>query len=392
MNRPLRPSSSATGPPGWVGDLIAAVMIVLTNVGPLGLFQVDLTVPGVIAVVIPPLLMFVRRKFPWLVLALCLVCYLVVALTLVLTPFSALATGIAFYTISARTSRRTALITLGAVLAVIIPIVAVHEGSLLQPLTILEVVMIAFFGAAGDAVRSQRAYIAEITQRAVQAEQTREAEASRRVAEERLRIARDLHDTLAHQISVLSLNAGVASQTLDTDPETARTALAGIRAASRRMLGEIGTLLTTLRTPEDEQTRTQPTPGLDHLDTLVAEFEASGLHVTTRIDGPLDHLPAAVSINGYRIIQEALTNAHKHGAGARAHIWIQPHPGVLSLVVTNPAQAAAEPQGASSGHGLLGVRERVTALGGTLDAGHEGGTYRLEARLPMPESAVKEPS
>lgn len=373
-------------------DLIAAVMIVLTNFGPLGLFGIELTVPGVIAIAVAPPLMFVRRKFPWLVLMLCVACYLVVALTLVLTPFSALATGIAVYTIAVRTSRRTALITVGGVLAVIVPTAALHEGSLLHPLTILEVVLIAFFAAAGDAVRSRRAYITGITQRAIQAEQTREAEASRRVAEERLRIARDLHDTLAHQISVISLNAGVATQTLDTDPDTARTALAGIRTASRNMLGEIGALLSALRAPDDDHARTQPVPGLSHLEALIGEFDTAGLRVSTGVDGALDDLPAVVDAAGYRILQEALTNAHKHGGGDRAEIRIRRTPDALSLEVMNPAPLDREPSAFATGHGLLGVRERVAALGGTLRFGHDSGTYRLEARLPLPAAPLHTPT
>ena len=259
--------------------------------------------------------MFLRRRYPWAVLVGCVVCFVGASLTLALTPFSALPAGIAVFTIATRTTRRTVLITVLCVLAVMIPASVFHEWASLHPLTILVVVMVGFFAAAGDAIRSRRAYMDQITQRAVQAEHTREAEASRRVAEDRLRIARDLHDALAHQISVINLHAGVASRTIDDDPETAKTALATVRAAARRMLSEIGDLLTTLRA-SDESKSMAPTPGLAQVDTLIDEFEASGLHVTTRVDGEVSDLPPAMSLVGYRLIQESLTNVQKHGCSA----------------------------------------------------------------------------
>ncbi|MFD5224184.1 sensor histidine kinase [Microbacterium sp. NPDC058342] len=368
-------------PPGWARDLIAAGAVFLTTFGPLIRFADQIALIGCVVAGLPVALMFVRRRFPWAVLAVCVLCFVLASLTLVLTPFSALPTGIAIFTVAIRNTRRTTLFAVLGVLAVLIPASVLREWEMLHPLTVLVVVMVGFFAAAGDAARTRRAYIDQITQRAIQAEQTREAEASRRVAEDRLRIARDLHDAVAHQISVINLHAGVANRTIDDDPETAKSAMATVGTAARRVLGEIGDLLATLRAPGEPQPLA-PAPGLAQVSALVDEFEASGLHVTLRLDGESVDLPPAVDLAGYRLIQEALTNAHKHGSAPRAHVWIQRDEARLQLVVTNPASSAPGPD-APSGHGLVGIRERVAAVGGTLNADLDAGLFRVEAILPL---------
>lgn len=377
--------------PGWARDLIAAVLVLLTSFGPLVRFTDGLPPVGWIVVGLPVALMFVRRRYPWAVLVACVACFVVVSLTLVLTPFSALPTGLAVFTIATRTNRRTVVITVLCVLAVMIPASVFHEWASLHPLTMLVLVMVGFFAAAGDAIRSRRAYIDEITQRAVQAEQTREAEASRRVAEDRLRIARDLHDTVAHQISVINLHAAVASRAIDDDPDAAKSALMTVGTASRRVLSEIGDLLSTLRAPDESQPLA-PTPGMGMVGVLIDEFEASGLHVTARIDGELTDLPATVDLAGYRLVQEALTNAHKHGSVPRAHVWIEREESALRLVVTNPTSSGASADEAPAGHGLLGIRERVTGVGGTLSTGRDGGTFRVDALIPLDAEVPQAPA
>ncbi|GGD88025.1 two-component sensor histidine kinase [Microbacterium murale] len=377
--------------PGWARDLIAAAVVLVTSFGPLMRFTDGLSPVGWIVVGLPVALMFVRRRYPWAVLVACVACFVVVSLTLMLTPFSALPTGLAVFTIATRTNRRTIVITVLCVLAVMIPASVFHEWASLHPLTMLVLVMVGFFAAAGDAIRSRRAYIDEITQRAVQAEQTREAEASRRVAEDRLRIARDLHDTVAHQISVINLHAAVASRAIDDDPDAAKSALTTVSTASRRVLSEIGDLLSTLRAPDESQSLV-PTPGLGMVGALIDEFEASGLHVTARIEGELTDLPAAVDLAGYRLVQEALTNAHKHGSVPRAHVWIEREEGALRLVITNPTSSNASAGEASAGHGLLGIRERVTGVGGSLSTGRDGGTFRVDAFIPLAVEVPQAPA
>lgn len=374
---PARPGLVRAQPPGWARDLIAAVAIFVTSFGPLVRFADALPPIGYVIAGMPVALMFVRRRYPWVALIGCVACFVAASLVLNLTPFSALATGVAVFTIATRTTRKTVVITVLCVLVVMIPASVFHEWESQHQLTILVLVMVGFFAAAGDAIRSRRAYIDEITQRAVQAEQTREAEASRRVAEDRLRIARDLHDAVAHQISVINLHAGVAGRAIENDPDAAKAALATVGAAARRVLGEIGDLLSTLRAPGESQPLS-PTPQLEQVDTLIEEFESSGLQITSRV-GVLDDLPAAIDLAGYRLIHEALTNAQKHGSEQRAHVWIEQDEMTLRVVVTNPAADTPGPPG----HGLLGMRERVAAVGGELHAGREGGTFRVETVLPL---------
>ncbi|GAA1056941.1 two-component sensor histidine kinase [Agromyces luteolus] len=341
---------------------------------------------GYALALLPAALMFARRQWPWGVLIGCVAAYVAATLVLGVSPFSALAAGIALFTIATRHPRRTVIITTLVVAAVMVPVAFMHESTEQHPFTVLVLATLAFFAAAGDATRTRRAYIDQIVQRAELAEQTRDAEASRRVAEDRLRIARDLHDAVAHQISVVSLNTAAADRTLTTDPDAARAALATARAAARDVLGEIGDLLATLRAAEEGAPRA-PLPGIAQLDALYASLEASGLHVTIREENlEPDLIPGAVDATVYRLVQESLTNAGKHGADDRAHVWISQGADAIRLLVTNPTTAmnGGDPAaGDVPGHGILGMRERVAAVGGSIDISRQGGTFRVSADLPL---------
>jgi signal transduction histidine kinase len=306
------------------------------------------------------------------------------------------ASAIAMFAVAVRNDRRTTVVVaaVAAVAVVGLSLLSAIVG-LFDPRDLQFAVTIGFAAAAGDAARSHRAYIEAITERAVRAEETRESEARRRVAEDRLRIARDLHDTVAHQISVISLNAGVASSALESRPEAARDALATIRSASRTVLGEIGDLLELLRAesddPSTDASRTAPQPGLDRLEELMGRFAESGLDVTLRVEGDPGRLPEAVDRVAYRVIQEALTNAHKHGIEHRAHLLIEVAADDARIVVTNPIDGGAPARGERragndrGGHGLLGIRERVASVRGTVEAGPSAAGYRLTATLPIPD-------
>lgn len=245
-----------------------------------------------------------------------------------------------------------------------------------------------FAAAAGDATRSRAVYVAGITERARRAEESKESKARRRVAEERLRIARDLHDVLAHQIAVVNLHANVASRALPDRPEDAERSLLAIRGAARAVLGEIGDLLQVLRASDTESatpgTAVAPVPGLTDLDRLVADFGRSGLGVEVRTVGTPVPVPEAVGVAAYRIVQEALTNAHKHGDDASALLQVEHQPGWLELTVTNTAATARRSGPADvPGHGLLGARERAAAVRGELTTSWgPGSVHRLTARLP----------
>ncbi|MDN0194693.1 histidine kinase [Streptomyces sp. S.PNR 29] len=238
---------------------------------------------------------------------------------------------------------------------------------------------------AGDAVRSRRAFIQAIRERAERAERTREEEARRRVAEERLRIARDLHDVVAHHIALVNVQAGVAAHVMDKRPDQAKQALAHVREASRSALDELRATVGLLRQSDDPEAPTEPAPGLDRLDELVGTFRSAGLHVEVARADQGTTLPAAVDLAAYRIIQEALTNVQKHaGTEAKAEVSVvRVGPDIEVTVLDNGTGEDHDP-GSGGGHGLLGMRERVAALRGTLTTGPRyGGGFRVHAILPV---------
>ncbi|WP_329027419.1 sensor histidine kinase [Streptomyces sp. NBC_00690] len=260
--------------------------------------------------------------------------------------------------------------------------------------------------AAGDAVRSRRAFVDAIRERAERAERTREEEARRRVAEERLRIARDLHDVVAHHIALVNVQAGVAAHVMDRRPDQAKEALAHVREASRSALNELRATVGLLRQSGDPEAPTEPAPGLAVLDALVTTFRQAGLPVEVARADDGARPPSAVDLAAYRIIQEALTNVQKHaGREATAEVSVIRVGATLEVTVLDngkapelcpagcadhpggPLPPAADPSDSESGgggHGLLGMRERVTALGGRLSAGPRyGGGFRVQAILPL---------
>jgi signal transduction histidine kinase len=220
-------------------------------------------------------------------------------------------------------------------------------------------------------------------ERRLEAERMRQEEALRRVGEERLRIARELHDVLAHNISLINVQAGVALHLIDERPEQARTALAAIKEASADVLGEVRATLGVLR-GVDEAAPRHPAPSLRGLDELAARVSAAGLEVRTEITGIERALPVGVDQAAFRIVQEALTNVQRH-SGARAatvHVGYGEHD--LTIAVDDDGIGSPADGAETSGSGILGMRERAAALGGGLDAGpRPGGGFRVRARLPL---------
>lgn len=374
--------------PTWAGDLAAATAIVASAFVPFPEVSGHRTSLGYLAVVLPGLLVPLRHPYPRVMLGLCLAFFGLAAATFPITPLSALPSAVGVYTIAVRADRRTSLIVAMVVATITAPMAVAAEGSAFSPLVFQVLVLLGFATVAGEAVRVRRAYVAEITARAVRAEQTREAEASRRVAEDRLRIARDLHDAVAHQITVISLHAGVASSNIETKPDVARESLHTIREAARRVLGEIGDLLATLRSSDDRE-HVVLTPGLGHLASLLEEFESSGLDVTSRIEGDPARLSAATDVVAYRVIQEGLTNALRHGAG-RAHVLISIGPATAELLITNPVGQRPDHERIGSGHGLVGIAERAASVRGHSSHSTDNGLFRLAVVLPMSDIPAPE--
>ncbi|MFF6777168.1 sensor histidine kinase [Streptomyces sp. NPDC012637] len=213
-------------------------------------------------------------------------------------------------------------------------------------------------------------------------ERTERAAAERRRAdEERLRIARELHDVLAHSLSVINVQAGVGLALLDSDPGQARTALTTIKAASKEALGEVRQVLDTLRAPGDAPRA--PAPGLDRLPELVEQAAAAGLTVRTETRGRARRLPPGTELAAFRIVQEALTNVVRHSGSRTATVVLDHGSDALDLRIDDEGPATGGDAG-GSGNGLAGMRERAAALGGTIEAGtRPDGGFRVHARLPV---------
>jgi len=289
---------------------------------------------------------------------------------------------VATYTVAVRTDRWTALrsaVPTALFLVLVVLLLTPTPGFTRE--TLGQFAWIGMAAAVGDAIRSRRANIAAIEERAVRAEQTREEEARRRVAEERLHIARELHDVVAHHIAVINVQAGVAGHLITSQPEAAAEALGHVRRSSRAVLDELSGLLGVLRRPEESNTPTEPTPGMAQLDQLVESFRASGLDLRSTLTGEVHELPATVDLVAYRVVQEALTNAHRYGTDT-ARLSVAYTPSEIILEITNAL--GSKPSTGGSGLGLVGMRERAGAVGGTIQAGiGSDDRFRVVATLPL---------
>jgi signal transduction histidine kinase len=229
----------------------------------------------------------------------------------------------------------------------------------------------------GDRVRERRARIAELEERARRAERDAERERRLAAAEERTRIARDLHDSAGHAINVILVQAGAARLLGEQDPGRARGALETIEEVARETLGEIDQLVGALR--EESDGNVEPPLGLAGVATLAERHRSAGLDVSVRSRGDQRAVSPGLDQAAYRILQEALTNAARHGGGS-ANVDVGYGARALELAVTNPTRPGA-PTG-DAGHGIVGMRERAALLGGTLEAGARDGAFRVVARLP----------
>jgi signal transduction histidine kinase len=234
----------------------------------------------------------------------------------------------------------------------------------------------------GDRVRLRRERIAELEERARRAERDAERERRLAAAEERTRIARDLHDSAGHAINVILVHAGAARLLAAQDPERAQAALETIEEVARETLGEIDRLVRTLReeaSSEPSSVNVEPPLGLAALESLAERERAAGLAVSIHVQGSRRVLAPAVDQAAYRILQEALTNAARHGDGS-ASVDICFGAEALELVVSNPVHPSLAPAG--RGHGIVGMCERAVLLGGALEAGASDGVFNVRARLP----------
>jgi signal transduction histidine kinase len=230
---------------------------------------------------------------------------------------------------------------------------------------------------AGDSVGIRRQYVRELEDKAERLERERESEARRAAAEEQARIARELHDVIAHNLSVMVVQAAAADDVFETRPDRAREAIRRVETTGRSALTELRGLLGDMR---GNGAHFAPQPGLDRLDDLVREIRDAGLDVVVTIEGTPRALPTALDLSAYRIVQEALTNTLKHAHARRADVELRYRDAALDVLVRDDGSG----DGGSSGHGLIGMRERVAILGGSLSVGPaEGGGYTVAATFPL---------
>lgn len=322
---------------------------------------------------------------------------------------------LALYGVAVRGDRRRTLLV-GAVAALASGAVAVvsgqEEGLPLPPSPVLEMTWPLIPLLVGEVVRGRRELTAHYAERARRAERERELETARRVREERTRIARELHDIVAHTVSAMTVQAGVAMEALERRPELARNALSQVRASGREAVRELHATVAVLREPDageavPGQPPPGPAPGLGQLEELAGRLAGDGLRVTVRVEPP-DGLSPLVELTAYRVVQEALTNVLRHSAARHAAVSVRPAGGALTVEVVDdgpardgapgdatggatggatgdgtPASGSGSGSG-SGGYGLLGMRERAAAAGGRVEHGRTaGGGFRVRATLPL---------
>ncbi|MET9551979.1 histidine kinase [Streptomyces sp. NPDC006645] len=294
---------------------------------------------------------------------------------------------VALYTVAVRGDRRRTVWT-GAVAATVSGAVALrvgHDVANPQGLPVLEMLWPLVPLLLGEAVRTRRELLREYEARAARAEEDREREAERRVHEERVRIARELHDIVAHTVTAMTVQAGVALDALDARPEISRKALRQVRDSGKEAVRELRATVTVLRERDDEPSA--PVPGIDGLAELVERFEGGGVELAMRWEGELDGLSPMAELAVYRIVQEALTNVVRHSGARRAAISLVRHDDRLTVEIADDGPAGgAGGTGASEargGFGLIGMRERATAAGGGVEYGPvPGGGFLVRAWLP----------
>jgi signal transduction histidine kinase len=333
-----------------------------------------------------------------------------------------LAPSIALYTVAEHVERQRGLIVGGGALAALALLHVVLHPGMIGPENLAFTALGGLAIAAGDSSRNRRAYFAEVELRAERSELERERVAQRRVEQERLRIARDLHDSVGHHLALISVQSDVAGRALDGDAAAAREALLHVKSASRKALGELRDTVSLLRQPGDPVAPTAvPAPGLDALDELLGSMRASGLAIDSLVRGAAVPLAPAADVTAYRVIQESLTNVYKHSSRRQARLTLSYDRRELRITVDDlgtgdhlvgkdragSAGSAGDSGTAGSARdelgpevsplpagrqGIRGMRERLLALGGRLAASPcPGGGFRVDASLPYQPPGVAHP-
>jgi signal transduction histidine kinase len=301
---------------------------------------------------------------------------------------AAMAPAVALYTLALTRGRVhlvAALVATAAAVAVADVFLAGAQHSLTLQ-TAGHVALVAVPVLAAEALRNRRSTIQLLRERLEQAERMREQDARRRAEQERLRIARELHDIVAHTLTTINVQAGVAAHLLDRSPGNARDALATIEAASHEALQELRAILGVLREPGDGQAPLEPAPGLSAVELVIEQARGSGGEVGFEVEGQQpERVPDAVQLAVFRIVQESLTNSRRHAPGAPANVRLSYAGDRVRLAIENEIRNGngnGNGAGTGDGVGIVGMRERADALGGTLQAGRTGDRFLVAAELP----------
>lgn len=327
-----------------------------------------------------------RRVAPVLVLAVCSSAMFLFFFLGYLPSFASFGFLLALYTVAAHRNRR---ISIPAALASAVVVLMLLIGSR-EPFELdaffAEGLVIGAVWFIGDGLRTKRSQVVSLEDRATRLERERELAAQEAVAEERRVIARELHDMIAHNVSVIVAQSAAAQRVLDEDPEEGRFALRSIEDAGREALVEMRRLLGLLRTDHDRPDARHPQRGLDDIGTLLSQFQEAGVPVRLTVEGTPRPLPAGLDLSAFRIVQEALTNVLKHAGAASAAVEIRYERSRLHLTISDngsgPEDTDPDPLRARYGH--LGMRERVGLFGGSLRVGpRPGGGYEVVVALPL---------
>lgn len=318
-----------------------------------------------------------RRKRPLLVLGIVLTAT-VVGTVSVGRFFNPLGVLVALYTVAAHCQRRTA-IRAGLISGLVLAVPVLHESSYNPTAAIFKLALLAagwMFGA----------YLGELRSRAARAQREKEIETRRAVAEEQARIARELHDVLAHSVSVIVVQAAAAGDVFDSNPERARDALGSIEATGRQALADLRRVLDGVRPVDAGAADLGPQPGLSGIGALIDQIRSAGLPVDWRIEGVPFEVPPGIDLSAYRIVQEALTNTLKHAGASRAAVVVRYGTSELALDITDDGPGRIGNGDGSSGRGIIGMRERVALYGGDLAAGPgASGGFEVHACFPVNE-------
>jgi signal transduction histidine kinase len=374
----------------WVIDsLLATAFLVLVLVGHFtatGNVRVEyrdadvLSVLLTIGVAVP---YYFRRRAPLAVLLISELCVVVLTVRDYQTGATPTVLLVGVYTVAAWCNSRDRLIGVVAVVVglTVVAVAGIPGGNGAD--VVFNFVLFAAAYLFGSTMRNRRLYGEQLEERAAALERERDEEARRAVSDERLRIAQELHDVVAHSMGVIAVQAGVGVHVIDTDPDEAKKSLDAISQTSRSTLAEIRRMLGVLR--EDTGASYAPAPGLADLDRLVRDVGSAGLEVDVRKEGTRTELPPGVDFTAYRIVQEALTNVLKHAGRARARVVVGYEENALRLEIVDDGRGV-NGRATPGGHGLMGMRERAGMYGGSFEAGpRTGGGFRVAVRLPYGE-------